>query len=62
MIDAFQYFDSDGSGKLDQKELYASFSGACPFYVSEEAFTEIFASSTRTAMELSRSTSLWPFS
>lgn len=43
MIDAFQYFDSDGSGKLDQKELYASFSGACPFYVSEEAFAEIFA-------------------
>ena len=43
MQDAFQYFDSDGSGQLEQKELYSSFSAACPFHISEETFAGIFA-------------------
>ena len=43
MQDAFAYFDTDKSGKLDQTELYTSFTGACPFAVSEERFAEIFA-------------------
>lgn len=43
MQDAFAYFDSDRSGKLDKAELHASFAAACPFPVDAALFDEMFA-------------------
>ena len=42
MIDAFAFFDADGSGSISYDELQTSFFAACPFEVPIETFRHIF--------------------
>ena len=43
MMDVFAFFDASGDGLLESAELYQTFCAVCPFSISEERFTEIFA-------------------